>query len=412
MDRLRRGPGGLHAGGADGRPARARDPPGGDRTARVPGGYGWRGRRATDPGAAAHRDSSPGSLFGGSTGVLHGVRRELHGRRRQLHWSADVSESALVWVGPGQPGISEESVVFASGANLLLTARTSAGEFFCIAQSSGQTDHGRGVAFSDIDTMPECTGGMVAGHRRRTPIPAGLRAQDRSSRPPCCRAGITDDEGRQTDAPERSDDGASSPPAGPGTAPSCPGPCCWRNTMTRAMIRRRLNDLSSDERGFTLDRDRHRRHDHLRIVAVPRVHGDGRVRLRGPGASEADRDRHRGRDHGTGAWPRVGSDHRRSPRQRHHRRGSEPRHVLRGRCCRHVPALFVHSIDHPTRIRARRSSSRRRRPARPRPPDIRHACTPSSCTVAPSGSEKKHATRGGRTTRTAVPRPPPPGARR
>ena len=39
------------------------------------------------------------------------------------------------------------------------TARTSAGEFFCIAQSSGQTDHGRGVAFSDIDTMPECTGG-------------------------------------------------------------------------------------------------------------------------------------------------------------------------------------------------------------------------------------------------------------
>jgi type IV pilus assembly protein PilA len=73
--------------------------------------------------------------------------------------AADSAESALVWVGPGQPGISEESVVFASGANLLLTARTSAGEFFCIAQSSGQTDHGRGVAFSDIDTMPECTGG-------------------------------------------------------------------------------------------------------------------------------------------------------------------------------------------------------------------------------------------------------------
>ena len=33
------------------------------------------------------------------------------------------------------------------------------GEYFCIAQSAGQTDHGRGVAFSDIDTMPECTGG-------------------------------------------------------------------------------------------------------------------------------------------------------------------------------------------------------------------------------------------------------------
>lgn len=73
--------------------------------------------------------------------------------------AADGSESALVWVGPGQPGIAQESIVVASGANLLLTARTSAGEFFCIAQSSGQTDHGRGVAFSDIDTMPECTGG-------------------------------------------------------------------------------------------------------------------------------------------------------------------------------------------------------------------------------------------------------------
>jgi len=73
--------------------------------------------------------------------------------------SADASESALVWVGPGQPGISEESVVFASGATLLLAARTSSGEFYCVTQSSGQSDHGRGVAFTDIDTVPECTGG-------------------------------------------------------------------------------------------------------------------------------------------------------------------------------------------------------------------------------------------------------------
>jgi type IV pilus assembly protein PilA len=72
---------------------------------------------------------------------------------------ADGSESALEWVGPGQPGIAEESVVFASAGNLLLAARTTGGEYFCIAQSAGQTDHGRGVAFSDIDTMPECTGG-------------------------------------------------------------------------------------------------------------------------------------------------------------------------------------------------------------------------------------------------------------
>ncbi len=72
---------------------------------------------------------------------------------------ADGAESALVWVGPGQPGISEESIVLASGGSLLLVARTTGGEFFCITQSSGQSDHGRGVAFTDIDTVPECTGG-------------------------------------------------------------------------------------------------------------------------------------------------------------------------------------------------------------------------------------------------------------
>jgi prepilin-type N-terminal cleavage/methylation domain-containing protein len=73
--------------------------------------------------------------------------------------AADASESALIWVGPGQPGINEESIVVALGGNLLLTARTTAGEYFCIAQTGGQTDHGRGVAFADIDTVAECTGG-------------------------------------------------------------------------------------------------------------------------------------------------------------------------------------------------------------------------------------------------------------
>jgi type IV pilus assembly protein PilA len=72
---------------------------------------------------------------------------------------ADGSESALAWMGPGQPGISEESIVLASGATLLLVARTTGGEFFCVTQTSGQSDHGRGVAFTDIDTVSECSGG-------------------------------------------------------------------------------------------------------------------------------------------------------------------------------------------------------------------------------------------------------------
>jgi type IV pilus assembly protein PilA len=72
---------------------------------------------------------------------------------------ADGMESALVWVGPGQPGAPEISIVFAGGSSLLLAAQTAAGEFFCIAQSTGQSDHGGGVAFADIDSLPECTGG-------------------------------------------------------------------------------------------------------------------------------------------------------------------------------------------------------------------------------------------------------------
>jgi type IV pilus assembly protein PilA len=73
--------------------------------------------------------------------------------------AADASESALDWVGPGQPGVSQESIVVASGTDLLLASRTTAGEYFCIAQSAGQADHGRGVVFTDIDTVAECTGG-------------------------------------------------------------------------------------------------------------------------------------------------------------------------------------------------------------------------------------------------------------
>jgi prepilin-type N-terminal cleavage/methylation domain-containing protein len=71
---------------------------------------------------------------------------------------ADGTESALAWVGPGEPGIPEVSIVVA-GSSLLLAARTTAGEFFCIARSTGSSEYGRGVAFADIDTVSECTGG-------------------------------------------------------------------------------------------------------------------------------------------------------------------------------------------------------------------------------------------------------------
>jgi type II secretory pathway pseudopilin PulG len=72
---------------------------------------------------------------------------------------ADRAESALVWVGPDEPAISEISVVLAAGGSLLLAARTTGGEFFCVARSGTGTEYGRGVAFADIDTVPKCAGG-------------------------------------------------------------------------------------------------------------------------------------------------------------------------------------------------------------------------------------------------------------
>ena len=72
---------------------------------------------------------------------------------------AEAAESSIAWVGPGAPSDVEISIVFATGNNLLLVAPSAAGEHFCIAQSTGQTDRGRGVAFTDVDTVPECAGG-------------------------------------------------------------------------------------------------------------------------------------------------------------------------------------------------------------------------------------------------------------
>lgn len=72
---------------------------------------------------------------------------------------ANGAETSLAWVGPGQPAIPEVSIVLAAGNDLLLAGRSTGGSFFCIARSSGPSEYGRGVAFADIDTLPECVGG-------------------------------------------------------------------------------------------------------------------------------------------------------------------------------------------------------------------------------------------------------------
>lgn len=72
---------------------------------------------------------------------------------------ANTTESSVTWVGPGAPADVQVSIVFATGNNLLLVARSVTGEYFCLAQRTGQSDRGRGAAFADVDEVPECVGG-------------------------------------------------------------------------------------------------------------------------------------------------------------------------------------------------------------------------------------------------------------
>jgi prepilin-type N-terminal cleavage/methylation domain-containing protein len=72
---------------------------------------------------------------------------------------AEAAESSLVWIGNSSPSGTQVSIVVASGNNLLLVTRADTGEFFCISQATGANDRGRGAAFTDVDTVPECAGG-------------------------------------------------------------------------------------------------------------------------------------------------------------------------------------------------------------------------------------------------------------
>jgi type IV pilus assembly protein PilA len=72
---------------------------------------------------------------------------------------AETAESSLDWIGNSQPAGNDMAIVVAAGNNLLLVTHSEAGEYFCMAQGSGQTDRGRGATFADVDSLPECAGG-------------------------------------------------------------------------------------------------------------------------------------------------------------------------------------------------------------------------------------------------------------
>jgi len=72
---------------------------------------------------------------------------------------ANTDEDSVTWVGPGDPGVLQVSIVVASGQDLLLVSRSPTGTYFCQGTSGGAATLGTGASFPALDTLPECTGG-------------------------------------------------------------------------------------------------------------------------------------------------------------------------------------------------------------------------------------------------------------
>ena len=74
---------------------------------------------------------------------------------------AAAAEPALAWRPAGDPAAGQIAIQVAGGQDLLLVSRSRSGTYFCLRQlaNSPAFDRGRGAAFADVDTAPECTGG-------------------------------------------------------------------------------------------------------------------------------------------------------------------------------------------------------------------------------------------------------------
>ena len=75
--------------------------------------------------------------------------------------AAEAVEPALDWQLAGDPAVGQIAIQQASGSELLIVARSQSGTYFCLRQlaNSPAFDRGAGVAFADVDTAVECTGG-------------------------------------------------------------------------------------------------------------------------------------------------------------------------------------------------------------------------------------------------------------
>lgn len=74
---------------------------------------------------------------------------------------AEAEEPRLTWVDGGPPRQGEIAIHVHSGQQLLLVGLSSSGTFFCLAQvaTSPATSTGGDMAFGNVDTTAECTGG-------------------------------------------------------------------------------------------------------------------------------------------------------------------------------------------------------------------------------------------------------------
>jgi type IV pilus assembly protein PilA len=74
---------------------------------------------------------------------------------------ATTEEPRIEWVDAGPPVSDETAIVVHAGQQLLLVAQSGSGTYFCLAQvpTNPATIQGSGAAYTDVDTIPECTGG-------------------------------------------------------------------------------------------------------------------------------------------------------------------------------------------------------------------------------------------------------------
>jgi type IV pilus assembly protein PilA len=75
--------------------------------------------------------------------------------------AASGEEPRIQWVDGGPPANHETAIVMHTGQNLLLVGQSGSGTYFCLAQiaTNPATLQGSGAAFTDVDTIPECSGG-------------------------------------------------------------------------------------------------------------------------------------------------------------------------------------------------------------------------------------------------------------